>query len=80
MSQTELETCMLQTFTPEFARKITVALGLKVKDDIMRVTDSQIDGLDLMDGQKTAFKRMRDRLIGDHQFAEKLAKLKEQGR
>ena len=79
MSQTELETSMLQTFTPEFARKITVALGLTVKDDIMHVTDSQIDSLDLMDGQKDAFKRMRDRLIGDHQLAEKLAILKKHG-
>ena len=79
MSQTELETCMLQIFQNEIARKITVALGLTVKNDIMQVTDSQIDSLDLMDGQKDAFKRMRDRLIGDHQLAEKLATLKKHG-
>ena len=66
MSKKELETYMLETFTSEFAKKITDALDLTVKDDIMAVTDSQIDNLVLMDGQKYAFKRMRDRLIRDH--------------
>jgi hypothetical protein len=54
---------LMQCFTEEIAEKISVDLHLCELVDILHVEDSDVDELDLWDGQKKALKRRRNDLL-----------------
>ena len=54
---------LMEWFTRELARRFSDELALTVKNGIADVQDSQIDSLDMMDGQKRVFRRIRDNLV-----------------
>ena len=62
MSEKESTVYLMETFTPEIARKFSDLLNLTSVEDILNVQDSQINSLDMMDVHKRIFKRIRDQL------------------
>jgi hypothetical protein len=79
MTDKESTAYLKKWFTPELAIRFSNELGLTVIADILKVTNSQVDNLDIMDGQKKAFKRVRDNLIRDQELSKKLAELQSHG-
>ena len=66
---------LMKTFSPELARKFTFDLGLTFITDILKVTDSQINSLRMMDGQKVLFSKIRNELIRTYGEAERQGKV-----
>jgi len=71
MAEKESTAYLMEWFTRELARRFSDELALTVKNGIADVQDSQIDSLDMMDGQKVAFYKVRDALIQTHRAAER---------
>jgi hypothetical protein len=75
MADKESTAYLKKWFAPDLAIKFSNELGLTVIADILKVTNSQVDNLDIMDGQKAAFKKIRDNL----ELSNKLAELRLHG-
>jgi hypothetical protein len=75
MAEKESTAYLKQFFTPELARRFSDELGLTFIIDILKVTDSSIKSLRMMDGQKATFFKVRDGLIRTHREAESQGKV-----
>ena len=61
-SSVDVKDYLMEEFTEEIAQKIIDILGLRVKNDILKIQNDQIDRLDLLDVHKLILKRIRDKL------------------
>ena len=62
MSDQSITAYLNETFTPEITQRICRALNLTEVIDILDVTDSQIESLNVLAPLKRIFKRIRDQL------------------